>query len=63
MTRRRSVQVEFTPAQLDATISALAYCTAGGPEDFGYQDDAEGRLVFRKMEDVLEALITIRDAS
>lgn len=61
--RRRSVQVEFTPAQLDAVVTALAYCTSGSPEDVGMQDNAEGRRCQRTMVDVLDALIAIRDAS
>jgi hypothetical protein len=60
---RRSVVVEFTPQQLDATITALAYCTAGSPADVGMEDNAQGFKVQTAMNLVLDNLIAIRDSA
>lgn len=60
---RKSVVVEFTPQQMDATITALAYCTAGSPADIGMEDNTQGAKVLTTMNLVLDNLIAIRDSA
>lgn len=60
---RKSVVVEFTPQQMDATITALTYCTAGSPADIGMEDNAQGAKVLTTMNLVLDNLIAIRDSA
>lgn len=41
----RDLTVRFTEAEARAVDHALAYMSAGEPDDVGLQDDAEGRRV------------------